>query len=344
MARWSGPSCPERYNLQSSVWSGHGLLDGTSSPVALTLIATIAALVGAALYAISTALLHRSAGLVAQATSGRGMARFVARTSVHPLWLLGMLGQLFGFGLHALALHDGPLTLVQPLMVTEVVFALPLRHLLEGRRPRNSELAWAALLCAGLATFLVVATSAEGPARAPDALPTLLAVLTIGGGMALCAFLGRGAKGNWAATALAIGAGLGFAGTAGALKQVTGELGHGVGAVFLDWPVYALAISGAAGMLLTQLAFKAAPLRASLPAMSTVDTVASLVLGVTVFDEPFRVTPLALFGEVTGLVAVVLGLALLTGGEGPAAPANGHAGGPAGAPGRPAELVGGDVA
>lgn len=283
--------------------------------MALTVIATIAALVGAGLYAASTALLHRSAGLVAEATKGNGVGRFVASTSIHPLWLLGMLGQVAGFGLQALALRDGPLTLVQPLMVTEVVFALPLRHLLEGRRPRNSELLWAAVLCAGLAAFLVVATPAEGPSSPPDLLPTVIAVVAIGGGMALCTLLGRRARGNWAAALLAVGAGLGFAGTAGALKQVTGQLSDGLGAVFLSWPVYAVGVGGAAGMLLTQLAFGAGPLRASLPAMSTVNTVASLLIGVTVFDEPFRVSPLALFGEVTGLVVVVVGLALLTGGD-----------------------------
>jgi drug/metabolite transporter (DMT)-like permease len=306
--------------------------------VALTVIATIAALVGAALYAASTALLHRSAGLVAEATSGGGLGKFVASTSVHPLWLLGMLGQLSGFGLHALALRDGPLTLVQPLMVTEVVFALPLRHLLEGRRPRNSELLWAGVLCAGLATFLVVATPAEGPTRSPDPLPTIVTVVALGGGVALCTLLGRGARGNWAAAVLAVGAGLGFAGTAGALKQVTDQLSHGLGSVVLSWPLYAVGAGGAVGMLLTQLAFRAGPLRASLPTMATVDTVASLIIGVVVFDEPFRVSPFALFGEVTGLVVVVVGLALLTSGDGDGRDAHD------GSEGRSAELVGRDVA
>ncbi|MCL6091377.1 MAG: DMT family transporter [Actinobacteria bacterium] len=249
-----------------------------------------------------------------------------------------MLGQLSGFGLHALALRDGPLTLVQPLMVTEVVFALPLRHLLEGRRPRNFELVWAGVLCAGLTTFLVVATPAEGPARSPDPVPTIVTVVLLGAGMALCALAGRGARGNWAAAVLAVGAGLGFAGTAGALKQVTSQLSHGLGPVLVSWPIYAVAAGGAAGMLLSQLAFRAGPLRASLPTMATVDTVVSLVIGVTVFDEPFRLSPLALFGEVAGLVTVVIGLALLTSGEG----GGRHAPGPSA--GRPAELVGRDIA
>lgn len=284
--------------------------------MSLLAIATLAALGASAVFAASTALLHRSAGIVAKVTAGKGTGRFVASTSVHPVWLAGMVGQLAGFGLHAVALHDGPLTLVQPLMVTEVVFALPLRQLLEARRPRRRELCWASLLCFGLAGFLVAATPSQGSPHTPDPLPSALTVGLVGAGMALCAYLGRSAQGSWPAAVLGVGAGLGFAGTAGALKQVTVELSHGFGSIFTSWPVYALAAAGAAGMLLTELAFKAGPLSTSLPAMSTVDTVVSLVIGVAVFDEPFRVSALALFGEVTGLVVVVVGLAGLTAGEG----------------------------
>jgi len=226
-----------------------------------------------------------------------------------------MGGQIAGFGLHAVALRDGPLTLVQPLMVTEVVFALPLRQLLESRTPRRSELAWATLLCGGLAGFLVAATPSQGTHHTPDTSASVLTVAAIGAGVALCAYLGRSAQGTWPAAVLGVGAGLAFAGTAGALKEVTIELGAGFGSIFTNWPVYGLAAAGAAGMLLTELAFKAGPLRASLPAMSTVDTVVSLVIGVAVFDEPFRVGAIALFGEVTGLVVVVAGLAGLTVGQ-----------------------------
>jgi hypothetical protein len=297
-------------------------------------IATVAALAASAVFAASTALLHRSAGMVAKVTAGKGVARFVVSTSVHPVWLAGMVGQLVGFGLHALALHDGPLTLVQPLMVTEVVFALPLRQLLEARRPRRSELAWATLLCCGLAGFLAAATPAQGSPHTPDPLPTALTVALVSSGMAICAYLGRRAQGTWPAAMLGVGAGLGFAGTAGALKQVTVELNGGLALVFTSWPVYALALAGATGMLLTELAFKAGPLSASLPAMSTVDTVVSLVIGVAVFDEPFRLNALALFGEVTGLVVVVVGLAGLAAVEGPRQP---KPGAEQLAPGRPAD-------
>jgi hypothetical protein len=197
-------------------------------------------------------------------------------------------------------------------MVTEVVFALLFRELLESRWPGAKELMWASLLCVGLALFLVSATPAEGPTSAPDTMPTLVAAVTIAAGMGVAAFAGRSAKGSSAAAVLAAGAGLGFAGVAGLLKEVTIELGHGVATVVTSWPVYGLAAAGAGGMLLTQLAYRAAPLRASLPTMSTIDTMASLAIGVAVFDEPFRRAPLALSGELAGLLAVVAGLVCLS--------------------------------
>jgi drug/metabolite transporter (DMT)-like permease len=130
------------------------------------LIAALAALSAAALFAAATALQHRSAGMVTAAGRDRtaGVAGFVSQTMRHPLWLIGALADVGGLGLHALALRDGPLTLVQPLLVTGVVFALPLRQLLEHRRPRRDDAGWAAALATGLVLFLIL-SSPTGSAR-----------------------------------------------------------------------------------------------------------------------------------------------------------------------------------
>lgn len=278
-------------------------------------VATIAAVVAAFLFAAANALLHRSAGLVEEVTRSSQLGHFIANTARHPVWLLGMLANVTGFGLHALALNEGPLTLVQPLLVTGVVFALPLRRALEGRRPVRAELLWAAALAAGLGVFLLSATPAEGPSAAPDPLPTVLALVGVGGGIAVCALLGWRADGERSAAVLGVATGLAFAGTAGLLKEVMAQLGHGLLSVFAGWPLYGLAVAGICGLLLNQLAFQAAPLRASLPAITTVDPIVSLIIGVAVFDEPFRHSVPALSGEVAGLVLVVAAVVALTRGD-----------------------------
>lgn len=275
-------------------------------------VATAAALASAALSALALAALHRSAGMVRDVSPRTGMSRFLVANARHPLWLVGMLAATLASVLHAVALHDGPLTLVQPLMVSAVVFALAFRQLIEGRRPAPAQLSWAVALTAGLVVFLVAASPGQGPPQGPDAGPALVAVIALPAGMALCGLFGRRADGRRAATWLGVGAGLAFAGTAGLLKEVTDQVNHGLGAVFATWPVYALAVAGVFGLVFNQLAFRAAPLPASLPALSTVDPLVSLVIGVSVFDEPFRSAPPELAMELIALVLVMVSVAALT--------------------------------
>ncbi|MDQ6837053.1 MAG: DMT family transporter, partial [Actinomycetota bacterium] len=109
-----------------------------------------------------------------------------------------------------------------------------------------------------------------------------------------------------------VGAGVTFAATAAALKGTTDALSHGLVAVFTGWPLYLLVVAGAIGLLLNQLAFSAGPLRASLPAITTLDPVASLAIGVVVYDEQLRHGPLAVTGAAVGLALVVAATLALT--------------------------------
>lgn len=272
----------------------------------MTALATLAALLAAGAFAIATALLHRSAEITDR-RSAVGSVRFMARNVRHPMWIIGMLAELVGFALHAVAVHDGPLTLVQPLLVTGLVFALPVRALLDGRHPRRTELAWAAALAAGLVTFLLVATPVNGPSDAPDFLPSVVAAVTIALALATALLEGLRTGGRHAGMALAFGAGTAFAAVAALLKVVTAELARGGPLAALgDWPLWALALTGATGMILEQLAFRVATLPQALPVLSIVDPLASILIGWAVFDEPFRHSPLAIAAEAAGLALVVM--------------------------------------
>ncbi|HUC13029.1 MAG TPA: DMT family transporter [Acidimicrobiales bacterium] len=293
------------------------------------LTATFAALFAAALFAVSTALQHRSAGLVTEADIVRtaSLGGFISGTLRHPLWIVGSAAGIVGFALHALALRDGPLTLVQPLLVSSAVFALALRQLLERRRPRRSELGWAFGLVVGLVLFLTIATPANGVAKPADALPTLIIGALIGLGALGFFAAGRRSNGSGAAAFLGTATGLSFAAKAGLLKQVMGALNGGPGALARAWPVYIFIAVWLCGLLLNQLAYQAGPLHSSLPAIMTVDPVVSLVIGVAIFDEQFRKSPADLAGEAFGLalvVAAAVGLTRSVPGrtdDGPAAPA-----------------------
>jgi drug/metabolite transporter (DMT)-like permease len=271
--------------------------------------AIVAALLAAALFAVATAFQHRSAGLV---IAGGSRGGFVSRTLRHPLWIVGAAANLAGLGLHALALRDGPLTLVQPLLVIGVIFTLPLRQFLEHRRPRRAEIGWALALTLGLAVFLILATPADGLVQGADPAPMVFCAMAIALAISGCVVAGCRTTAATGATMLGTAAGLLYAVAAALLKETTNVITHGAAALFTAWPCYALVAVGGSGLLLSQYAYRAGPLSASLPAITAVNPVVSVVIGVAVFDEPFRTAPGYLLGEVLGLALMAVAAVGLT--------------------------------
>src|ERR1700704_1117984 len=94
------------------------------------------ALLAAAAFAAASALEHGSAGEVpdARLLAPRQLAAFMRATLRHPKWLVGMLVSFAGFVLHAVALHNGALAVVQPLLVCALLFALPINRWLRRER------------------------------------------------------------------------------------------------------------------------------------------------------------------------------------------------------------------
>ena len=88
--------------------------------------------------------------------------RLVAYLFRQPPWLLGWLAAGGAFVFQAVALHYGQLSVVQPILVTELVFVLVLRRL--WIRQDVARAAWAAALvvCGALAAFLAAAEPTGG--------------------------------------------------------------------------------------------------------------------------------------------------------------------------------------
>jgi hypothetical protein len=259
-------------------------------------------------FAVSTALKHASAGQVpdAQDLHPGNLARFVRATLAHPLWLGGIVADLLGLALQITALHIGALAIVQPLLLTGLLFALLLRQRFEHNITRR-EIGWAVALTVTLACFLLVAgTGNPLPAHEPaDRAPAFAAGAT---GLALaivCIALGRRARsGGRSAALLGTAVGAIYAADAALLKAVTDIAQHGPLTVLTSWQLYTVLALGAAGLLLNQLAFQAGPLTASLPAIATVDPLLSITVGVAVYDEHINRGPGAGAGLITLLIAL----------------------------------------
>lgn len=282
--------------------------------------ATLCAAGAAFAFAASNALRHRSAAdLPALSTlQVAALARFSLRMLRHPVWLAGMAADIGGIALHALALHNGPLTLVQPVLVSGLLFALPLRRLLDRRRPSRPELVWAAVLTLALVVFLLVATPRDTGTSTPDVIPAVVATVAMALALAGCVVVWRLAGGTAGAVALGVAAGLATAATAALLKSTTGAIGQ-PGGVLSSWPLYPLLAVGLGSLLVNQMAFQAGPLGASLPAINTVDPIASMVIGILVYDEPLRGGPLTIAVETVALAIVVVAAFALARTDQPAA-------------------------
>ena len=272
----------------------------------------VALSVSAALaFAISTTLKKASASQVHEsADSGvRGIGGFLRRTMSHPLWLAGLVADVVGLALQVTALHLGALALVQPLLVSGLLFALLLRHRRNWLISRE-EVLWAALLVSCLIAFLAVSGSVADTARTTpaDRFPAALAALAGALTAILClSIASRSIPAATRAALIGVAVGAVYAGTAALIKSATNVLtAHGPLALLLSWQLYAVLALGAIGLFLTQLAFRAGPLTASLPAISTVDPLLSVAIGVLVYDEHLRRGPLS--GTV--LLALLLVLAI----------------------------------
>ncbi|MHA3700910.1 DMT family transporter [Jatrophihabitans sp. YIM 134969] len=245
-------------------------------------------------YAIAANLKHVSAGQVPDAgnLSGQAVARFVRATITHRLWLLSIVVDLVGASLQILALRRGALSVVQPLLVSGLVIALVLRAG-SGGRVRRAEIVWGAVLAATLGAFLVVAgVGPTGRGVGTSAVDVRPAVAVAACGLLLvgsCVVVARRRRGRGgSAVVLGVAVGLVNASTAAMLKSLTTIARHGVLAVGASWQLYVLVGLVAAAMFLNQLAFQSGPLSASLPVIASVDPLASVAIGVVVFDEAMR--------------------------------------------------------
>ncbi|TWP36067.1 DMT family transporter [Leekyejoonella antrihumi] len=269
---------------------------------------------GAVAFGASSALKHASAAEAPDAQSMRPshIGRFIRATVTHRLWLGAVVCDVVGLVLQIFALHLGALALVQPLLVSGLVFALIFRWLFGTESLNRRQGLWALILTASLAVFLLMSAphSASGGPEHVDKVPAIV-VGCLGIVMVLVLIeLGRRQRvHHQKAAVLGIAVGIVYAASAALLKAVTDVASSGLLHIFTSWQLYAFVAAGATGLLLNQLAFQAGPLSASLPATSTVDPLLSIVIGVAIYDEQVRHSP---FDSVV-LVAVLLvvGLAVV---------------------------------
>jgi drug/metabolite transporter (DMT)-like permease len=242
------------------------------------------ALLAAFCNAVNEATQHIASTASPRRSSGWQLVVYLFR---NPLWLFGWVALIGAFVFQALALHIGLISVVQPLLATELVFMLVLRQFWIHQSIRLITWGAAALTCASLAVFIL---SSEPRGGHPNAVSKhwLAAGLACCAAAALLALLARWGSPGLRAALYASSAAVMWALVATFIKATTDTLTEfGVAGMFTHWPVYALAAGSAAALFLQQVALHVGPLRASQPFLVIVDPIVSIALSVWLFNEHF---------------------------------------------------------
>ncbi|GAA1281346.1 hypothetical protein Psi02_37080 [Planotetraspora silvatica] len=167
-----------------------------------------------------------------------------------PAWLAGAAASAAGATLHIVALSLGPLSVVQPMGVASLLFALPIAAAMHGRSPGRGELAAACLVSIGLmGLVLLVPPSSQTPQLTNAGA---VAMLTAIGLAALACFgLARFSAGAVRSALLAVAAGVLYGATATFTHVVVGGAGDNL------WLLAALPLPAVPALMLIQRAYAA---------------------------------------------------------------------------------------
>ncbi len=238
--------------------------------------------------------------------------RFVRYLLRNPLWLLGWVALIAAFVFQAIALHNGLLSVVQTILMTELVFALVLRRIWIHQTIRASAWASAVLTVVAVSVFIAAAEPQGGSSTAsPKAwVSSIVACGAVAGVLSLLAVRGAPAR---RAALFATASAIVWALESAFIKTMTDNLTTvGVAQSFLRWPIYAVAVGGILGTLLTQVALHVGPLRVSQPLLVIVDPMVSIALSVHLFGEYFTASSGDLVLASVAFVGLILGIVLLT--------------------------------
>ena len=128
----------------------------------------------------------------------------------------------------------------------------------------------------------------------------------IAGGATAAAIVGRRAT---RASLLSLAAGVIFGMTAAVTLSLTRLVRFGdATSVLAHWQPWVLLALGATGLLISASAYKAGPLRSSLPIMDTVEPISGVLIGTIVFGESLATSPLVLIVQLLAAAVAVAGI------------------------------------
>jgi drug/metabolite transporter (DMT)-like permease len=275
-------------------------------------MAALLALVSAVFFALSAALQQRG-----QFSLGRGDASLkgitgLLRLLAVPVWLLGTVILLLGYVTQGAALDRGKLIVVQPLLVTTIVWALPLGRWLTNQQVVRSQVLGAGVVVVGLAMFVLVGDPDAGVATAATSDLVIAALVIAAVSAVLLVWLRTQSSRAVKAAVLGVCAGLFYGLSASFAKPVINDLHVSLAHTAEDWRTWALLGFGFVAFVIQQLSLATGQLAPAMAAVSVANPAVSVILGIILFEERLTRPGWHVLVAIAALLAALGGAVLIT--------------------------------
>lgn len=237
--------------------------------------------------------------------------RLLIELSKHKIWVGGIAAMIVGDLLQAAALGQGSLAVVEPVLTSSLLFALPLSAAWRRERLRRAEWIGAIMVSAGLGLLLGVGSPSTGSSDMPMLQWILVTLAAWGLSLSLVSAGLRLPSPSYRAALIGGAAGVLF----GLQDALTRYCLHWFDKDFMhlvvSWQPYVLIVTALYGLTLTQSAYEAGSLSAGLPPMAVGEPIIGILIGIVALNETFDTSLMSLPWEAFGAAVMVAGAWLL---------------------------------
>jgi hypothetical protein len=272
-------------------------------------LAVILSLIAALLFAAASVLQQRGTAGISDADAlGASMLGALVR---QPVWVLGIVADIAGFCVQAAALAVGSLLLVQPLLVTTLLFALPMAARVAHRRLSEQEWVWSGALVISLVVFVVMGEPTAGREDPSFRawLPTIVLVIPL---VAACVFAASGLPhGTRRSLVLAVAAGVLLGVSAPLTKSAIAGFDDGLVEGLSRWELWGMALTASLGTFWQQSSYQAGDVQTSLPAVTVLKPLVAMALGLTIYEETLKIGGIGDVLLIASIVTMVMATVIL---------------------------------
>lgn len=234
----------------------------------------------------------------------------ILKTSKDSTWQIGVVAEALAAVLEVVALYFGSLIIVEPLLMTNLIFLMAILQ-----RKYNiaiSPIEWTGAIAIGLGVSLFLIVSKPKPGIPSYGLIWLAPTIIVATLITLGAIITRRLKQperRGAAGAITAGLSLGL--TAALTRLAIVELHNGIYIFFTHWPIYALISSAVVSVIAIQVGYASGPLKITQPVLEVVSPVVSILIVLLVFRNSISLTPLSIALESVSFIVAASGVVIL---------------------------------